>query len=897
MRRIAVLLGLVGVVFVAVFLWQAIAGADGSPEPAGNVSATESAPSAALRSAESTATANEPGTPETRTSVAPEIVDARAVISGRCVDEAGAPLAGIAVKLWGNEGGSARMAEYRMEHGEPEWKAPEPVTSDVDGRFELRFAPIEAYAYSVLVMPKDRVWVEQRWPRIDAGAVIDLGDVALPRGVLVRGTIADAQGTAIAGQSVYLGREDDDARREGPRVAAFGFGQSDARGAFALDRALPPGTYRAQAGGRTLRDAAKPIAIAMPDADLQLVVETVDEAPGSTIRGTVVDVRGTPLARAELFVGDDGYTEANTNRSGNFTLPRREDRPRAAVPLGARLDGYESWRAPEPISWGTRDLRITLAEGPPLTIRVRRKSDRTPLERFGIHRVPARRSGWSSRDEDVLFAGVHEGGVLALPHATTGSFLIRVAPAESTGLPPSAMREVAIEPGVPAIVEFELAPLAERVVSIVDTHDAPVPGARVELLRHLRGGTVQLATLAMDERNARAHVERAAMLCGEATSDASGRVTLRGHGELDYALRLPGPGNVPMVVQPFRLDEQGEARVVVGSGALIRGRIEPRDVVEMLVAESVPADRRGDEDLVRRNRPGVCLVGHGARAGETFPLAASAGTMIPIADDGSFLIAGIPSGTWQLVFEGQRYAGSLASTTRRSLGGELMLAGSDERELVVDISSWVRRRVTLDVHMDGAPHAGIVTFEGKCGVDASGEEQREQFRSRTDERGIAELGLPEGEWQVTVQAKFEDRWCSLPGPRFAVTRDPQPLRVLADLRSARRRITVLDPDGAPAARAVLRVENSEGGRFGSDTAADSAGQADLLGFPHAVRLLVRCAPLMDDQSYSKWARQTRDDPQRWRRAWIDAGVVELLPGGGEPLTIRLPPEWREMPKD
>lgn len=885
MRRFAVLLGLAGVVLVAVFLWQALGGAGDSPEPAGNASATESAPTAALRRAESTATASEPSTTEARTSVAPEIVDARAVISGRCVDEANAPLARIAVKLWGNEGGSARMAEYRMAHGEPEWKAPEPVTSDVDGRFELRFAPIEAYAYSVLVMPIDRVWVEQRWPRIAAGAVVELGDLALPRGVSVRGTIADARGTPIAGQAVHLGREDDDARREGPRVAAFGFGQSDARGAFVLDRSLPPGTYRAQAGGRTLRDAAKPIAIAMPDADLQLVVETIDDAPGSTIRGTVVDVRGAPLVRAELFVGDDGYTEASSNRSGTFTLKRREDRPRDAVPLGARLDGYESWRAPEPIAWGTRDLRITLAEGPPLTIRVRRKSDQAPIERFGIHRVPARRSGWSSKDDDVLFAGVHEGGVLALPRATTGSFLIRVVPAESIGLPPSAMREVAIEPGVPAIVEFELAPLAERVVVLVDTRDAPIAGARVELLRNLLGDAVHLAMPAMDERNARANGKYVAMLCDEATSDASGRVTLRGHGELDYALRLPGPGNVPMVVQRFRLDADGEARVVLSTGATIRGRVEPREVVAMLIADASDAER-----------PGLMLRRRGERAGEMFPAGSSIGGVVPIDDEGRFVLAGIPSGTWQPVLRHGKRSGSGGGTSSRSVGSEVTLGDGEMRDVVLDLSSWVRRSVVVDVRIDGAPFVGTIDFAGDFGVDASGEQQREYFRRECDEHGIAAIELPEGEWKVTIQARREDRWFALPGPRFAVQRDAPPLRLVAELRSARRTVAILDPDGAPAPRVVLRIEHAESGDYETDLRTDAAGLAELLGHPRMIRLRARCAPLDDDHSYSNWVSQKRDDQERWRRAWIDLGTVELLPGGGEPLTIRLPPEWREMPK-
>ena len=72
----------------------------------------------------------------------------------------------------------------------------------------------------------------------------------------------------------------------------------------------------------------------------------------------------------------------------------------------------------------------------------------------------------------------------------------------------------------------------------------------------------------MDAANAaRNSPEHVAELVAEGETGARGELEIEAANGLDYALRLPGPGHVPLIIQPMRIEADGPLRVVVGAGA------------------------------------------------------------------------------------------------------------------------------------------------------------------------------------------------------------------------------------------------------------------------------------------------------------------------------------------
>jgi protocatechuate 3,4-dioxygenase beta subunit len=819
--------------------------------------------------------------------------DDRATFRGRCVDEGGAALAGVTVRLRGYAG-SEQLDRYRMEHGDASpWTEPAPAQSDREGRFEFRVMPAPPRRLGLEFSAEQRVPCEVWWRTVEPGAMHDVGDVVMPMGVVVRGRLVDDDGAAVSGANLQLAGGVN-APRQVDGLIAFarsGSARSDSRGDFALHAPLSPGSYQVAVWAHTLREPTAPIMLSPPLAELRVVVAKAEPNATPTITGVVVDEGGMPIPSADILVGDSDFGAGQSRRDGTFELTRRDDMPRTGILIGAGATGYATSRLSDAVEWGARDLRLVLQEGPSMTVRVRRAADDSPIERFGIQLLPIRKQGGASSDDDRLwFAGVHQDGVLHIERATVGRYYLVVVPAESTGLPASTEREIAIEVGVPQTFDFRLEPLAERVVEVVDRQGKPLEGARLEHLLHRAGGKVYPLTPAMDERNARMNSrDGVALLCADVRTDARGRVTLRGHRSLEYALRLPGPGHVPRIVQPFRFADESIERVVVGSGATLRGRIEPASLLSSLREEAgLPVDGEVDADS-QAYLPALQLTGSGDREGEVFPAGGMNGGAAPVAADGSFELSGVPPGVWDVcVRSSQKSAMSLSTQSRCALQG-VAIADGETRELVLRLDSWVRRKVTFEFRVDGRAWAMDLRLSGRVGLRPDGQPDRVWRSVKMDENGRVEVGLPAGEWDTSVWFVVDRQPCELPGPSFVIGPSQALPLVTADLRSARREVLLVDPDGVPLTEVAVA--------FGAQQRrSDSAGKLVLLGAPGQYRLRIRREPLLPDRAYSAWISARRDDDDARLRAWLDLGTVDLLPDGGDLLTVRLPQEWRQMPK-
>ncbi|MCC6784953.1 MAG: carboxypeptidase regulatory-like domain-containing protein [Planctomycetes bacterium] len=901
MRRIQTFVVVLALIAVAALAWRGLQGEGGAPSTPDGAVPLQSHDATPREGIGLPASAAEQGTPDEAEAPSRSTVehDGLATIRGRCVDEAGLAVADVTITLR-PDANDQQLARHRMEHGElAPWIEVPPLRSAADGRFELRFTPIVPYGGELSLRAERRQWAWARWREIEPHAVLELGDVVLGRGVLVTGRVADEDGAPQPGIDIHLQSlsPEPDADERGLRWVGTSSARSDARGAFAMYGFLPPKRYRVIVYGRELLSPAGEVELALPEQRLELVLPRARDEAGSTIHGTVVDPRGGPIAGAAILIGDGEFPETRTRRDGSFVLTRDDRMPRTTLRLGASAEGYATVRQSEELSWGTRGVRIELSEGPPLTIRVVRAADGAPIERFGIRRMPVRERGGISSDDDLLReAGIHDGGILLIPRATPGRFRFAVVPAAATGLPESPEQELLIVSGVPQLVEFRLAALAERVVELVDGQGVPVVGTRVELVWQPSGADVHLEMPVMDVRSARMNsMQHLVVLRDSATSDARGRATLRGHPEQVHALRLPGPGAMPQLVQPFRCDDPSVARVVVNRGAALRGRVEPASLVAELYAEAgiVGATMTGESESLR---PGLQLYGVGPRRFVSHPLGSGVTGQIPIETDGSFRASGIPPGTWRVKLLSSRREATQSSGSTQELLTGLTLADGEERELVLDLRALVRSEVELDLRLDGAPFRGGFTLDCELGPDAEGQPQGTSRSGSCDAEGKAVLRLPAGSWRTRLWLVEDRQRVDLPGPSFQVQSNQARTVIAGDLRSARCRLLLLDPDGRALEGVPIAVDR--GGRDWPlrTRTTDRKGAVTILGAPGPVVLRIRREPLLDDRAYGAWCSGLGPDREGWLRAWIELGRVELVPGPTEPQTIRLPAEWRAMPR-
>lgn len=167
--------------------------------------------------------------------------EAPLTISGRLVDERGAPVAGAKVMV-GTAGPGPEFAldEIGDMGGMGAWMALETVQSSVDGRFE---APLGRKSNTVQISARHsgNAPFDQRFD-VKPGKN-DLGDLKLAAGAIVGGRVVDSRGTGVAGVEVHRKRVGNDMFASfspfaGPVVAV-----SDERGAFEVDQ-LAIGDYK-----------------------------------------------------------------------------------------------------------------------------------------------------------------------------------------------------------------------------------------------------------------------------------------------------------------------------------------------------------------------------------------------------------------------------------------------------------------------------------------------------------------------------------------------------------------------------------------------------------------------------------------------------------------------------
>lgn len=258
-----------------------------------------------------------------------------AAVSGRVVDEDGAPVAAADVSLWPHEPPPGTVDPVELE-GEDERH----TTSDEDGRFA--FAVVTPGVYDADAFARGYQVAETRSLEVVAGLGMEDLDFVLRRGATLQGRTLDQNGEPLVGVQVIAGRP-----------ASF----SDAEGFYRVE-GLPTGTQ--EVVGRHLR--LEPV---VREVEIQPGTNTLDLvfAAGYEVSGRVVDGYGEGISGVELVLLGGRRLREHFTRSatdGSFRLPDLTD---GVYSLRAHKPGYAVLETAEAVrveGAGVDGLEVTL---------------------------------------------------------------------------------------------------------------------------------------------------------------------------------------------------------------------------------------------------------------------------------------------------------------------------------------------------------------------------------------------------------------------------------------------------------------------------------------------------------------------------------------------------------
>ncbi|MBK8979893.1 MAG: sigma-70 family RNA polymerase sigma factor [Planctomycetes bacterium] len=626
---------------------------------------------------------------------APDAVVASVI--GRCVDHGGAPLGDCSIAVTVT---TTAPAQQLAEKGGP--RTCGTARTGADGRFELHALladdpSADGLRFELAAARDGLVPTTGRLAALVPGEVYDLGDIVLERGARIRARLVDTDSRPLDGVRVRVQAEIP--RLDRAQVSQLWSGVSAADGAVSLrdDPLLMAGAWEV-----TLDDAFEllsPQRLVVPaDADVVMVTFIARrKSAAEAIVGRVVDEDGAPAGGVRVTASGDGdaIARATTAADGTFTLFRVA---RLATTVSLCVPGDEMW-APlrsAPSAWGTRDVELVRRRATVIDLAVVDDAGQ-PIERFGVV------VKWSNDPEfggRIEHEGDHPGGRLRIGGLGRGGHAaLLVWPlAGSHGL--AAPRRLAIPDGGVVPVDVVVPRLHLLEVSVRTASGTPVRGSTVELVQ-LDGRPLEPSTQVLVRQavvwNFRADLERwpVPFTLTQATTDAAGVATLLCPREpIDAGLRVTGADHVTATVEPLvRGASDDPIVVVVEQAGRIVGRVTPDGIAA-----------RFQRDLAGADHPvepiGILL--RPADSHEAVDPDSDAGD--EVAADGTFEIAGVSPGRWEVLLTWWRPSGPGEST---STVCEPPLA-------VVTVASGA----TAEVELDLSPHVpavvrGVVTVAGR----------------------------------------------------------------------------------------------------------------------------------------------------------------------------------------
>jgi len=237
-----------------------------------------------------------------------------APVSGRVVDDSGAPIVGARVTYHGASDWS-QQADARLDG----------VDTDKDGRFS--FPAIAAGSFRFAAAHPDRARASSELVTLDGKSERRDVLITLKEGAIVRGTVVDTQKAPVPGARVRIGVTSRRGMIWDPPRQAY----SDAKGTFEI-KGLPRGELSAVAIHET--GSSQTAEFDTSAGNVDNVTLTIDVT--GTIAGVVVDSAGNPLEGIQVSAGPNfrdqgafrdftqfrlrGFPQELTDGAGKFTL-------------------------------------------------------------------------------------------------------------------------------------------------------------------------------------------------------------------------------------------------------------------------------------------------------------------------------------------------------------------------------------------------------------------------------------------------------------------------------------------------------------------------------------------------------------------------------------------------
>lgn len=796
-----------------------------------------------------------------------------ATVRGRCVDARGTPLAGCRVRVVGQDNGG-RLDEWLRDHPDPNWRDLEQTTA-ADGVFVFPFWPPPPLKFTLRVERAGSSPLEGGIG-IGPGALLDVGDVLLPDGIVLTGTVVDARQRPVAGVEVAANVKgerrgfafDAESTAARPAVAMRAVVPhtcSDASGRFRFTAALTAGRWSLHlVHGGAWRD---PFELELrPERtieDVTLACSLPADAP--TIGGRVVDADGLPVAGAWLRCGPDAVDDLPLGRSGpdgTFCLRRTPD-PRLpdAVVLRAAHTARLVSLPVGPLPWGTNDVELRLRRGSTLVVHARDPEGR-PVEHFTVRAVSR-----LDRDSDatrVRARGPFDHGIAVVAGLEGGEWLVGIEFPTASRLVTQVQR-VSVD-GELSRIDVRTERAAKRMLRVVRPDGTPVPGTRVDLV-DLASSPIDTNTEAVDLATyLRRTVGRSkfpiALQASVGATRPDGTCELWGSAARPQALRVLGPGHIAHCDPAVDLAAAGELVVTVQAGARLVARIEPPGALDEL------RRRAGIEPggaFAARRAPSLQLF-QPASAGEferTWP-ADRSDPGAQLAADGRFTLDAIPPGEWQIGIVHWHIVDESTARLDRIDAQTLVFTEGGSREIAVDLGFVLPGTLEGLVQHNGRPMAAThVTVRAAAG-------QQSQSRSaHTDADGRFRVLLVPGRYTVhpvlgagTPQRRSEAASGEAEVRRGSVVRQTFHL-VTGELTLRLRR-----SDGSPAEGVVLCLGD------------------DRPGGPQLPATDVEGATHIDSRpgSFTVFAQRSRDNH-------VAIGTVAVQAGESTLAELPLPTDW------
>ncbi|HZN40879.1 MAG TPA: sigma-70 family RNA polymerase sigma factor [Planctomycetota bacterium] len=799
----------------------------------------------------------------------PEPRPAPATLRGRCVDAAGAPLAGCRVTLDGRADIDGDLEYWVRHHYDPQWENPPAAHTGADGRFEFGFVPHEPLRFSVRMAIDGLVAMTARWPArtsgkgIAPGEDIDLGDVVLGPGMLARGRVADDTGAPVAGVRVSLQRRQRAAESASPQPAESDSLRTDDSGTFAA-APLPTGQYLVSVDHAENYLGGAPVAHDLLEPAPWLELRLQRQEPPPSVQGVVVDEQGRPIANASVH--SPGIRRGAWSRDdGTFELFASPDDPTPGS-LRINQEGFETRILPGPFAWGSRGLRVVMRSGLDVELQVVDAEGR-PVEDFAAwiwldYDDTSGPRPFLPGDQHARTYGHHAGGRVTLHGLRRGRHRLFVEPRDEALMATSIQRIELTDPS--PVLRVSLPAIAERIVRVVDGEGAAVEGTTVALLEQAQGELDAAADVWPIEVLLRTFKGSKALMRQQASTDVRGEAVLRGPADGRFAVRVPGPYNLPAFVGDVRLDVAAPLSITVQRGGALQVELRPAGVVAALRRYAGLG-----EAVVPPWEPRLQLWRPNAAGGDAPEVQESV-----LTDTGRATLAGVPSGTWHLRLAAcVRTSPLMASHWRLELG-DYALRDGKTTAAVLDLPQLLPAELRCTVMHNGAPLArAAVRLRGVFAPEDSDYAARYgpwNIGVTTDETGSFTATVRPGRYTVVATNPFKiaaDEVIRIgPGDHAVQT---------FTMRSGQLRVHYVDADGKPVQEvdAVL-VDNEHN------------DEAFRLAFSDATGM---STTQVEPRTFALFAQRSAADEQPPER--LPLGTVTVQQGTLTAVGRTLPASW------